>query len=115
MRVVLIGVLAVVLVCSGCGRGKGSAGAPPPARTGGLIVTPANALSGRVVSVNTSARFVVISFPVGRLPLLEQRMAVYHGSLKSGEIKITGPQRDDKIVADILAGEAAVGDEVRPE
>jgi hypothetical protein len=40
-------------------------------------------------------------------------MNVYRRGLKVGEVKVTGPQRDDNIVADITAGEAAVGDEVR--
>jgi hypothetical protein len=30
-----------------------------------------------------------------------------------GEVRITGPQNDDNIVGDILAGEAALGDSIR--
>jgi hypothetical protein len=33
--------------------------------------------------------------------------------LKVGEVKVTGPQREDNIVADLAAGEAEVGDEAR--
>jgi hypothetical protein len=33
--------------------------------------------------------------------------------LKVAEISVTGPQREDSIVADIVAGEAEVGDDVR--
>jgi hypothetical protein len=35
--------------------------------------------------------------------------------LKAGEVKITGPQRDSDIVADLTAGDAQVGDDVREQ
>jgi hypothetical protein len=76
-------------------------------------VTPAAQVQGRVASVNPKARYVVLSFPIGALPALEQRMQVYRSGLKVGEIKITGPHRDFNIAADILTGECQVGDEVR--
>ena len=78
-----------------------------------LIVTPETALIGKVVSANANARFVVLNFPIGRLPSLDQRLNVYRNGLKVGEVKVTGPQRDDNTVADIVAGESKVGDEVR--
>ena len=52
-------------------------------------------------------------FAVGQMPMLEQKLNVYRGGLKTGEVRITGPQRDDNIVADIVVGDAAAGDEVR--
>jgi hypothetical protein len=79
----------------------------------GPIITPAYVLTGKVVRVNPTSRFIVISFPLGRMPSLEQRMDVYRSKLKVGEIRVTGPQRDDKVVADLLSGDAALGDEVR--
>jgi hypothetical protein len=33
--------------------------------------------------------------------------------LKVGEVRVSGPQRDDNIVADLVTGTAAAGDEVR--
>jgi hypothetical protein len=42
-----------------------------------------------------------------------QILTVSRDGLKVGEVKVSGPQRDDNIVADITAGEARVGDEVR--
>jgi hypothetical protein len=77
-----------------------------------LVVTPENALTGKVVKVNTTARFVVLSFPVGHLPGMEQRLNVTRRGLKVGEVKITGPQQEENIVADIMAGDAEEGDEV---
>ena len=78
-----------------------------------LIVTPDNGLSGRVTSFNPNLRFVVLTFPVGQMPAIDQRLSVYRGGLKVGEVKVTGPQQDDNIVADIVAGDSAKGDEVR--
>jgi hypothetical protein len=78
-----------------------------------LIVTPEAGLQGKVLRANTAGRFVVLNFPVGHLPSLEQRLSVYRLGLKVGEVKVTGPQLDDNIVGDVVAGEAAVGDVVR--
>jgi hypothetical protein len=80
-----------------------------------LVVTPETALVGRVASVNTSSRFVVLNFPLGRLPGVEQHLNLYRSGSKVGEVKITGPQHDDNIVADLVTGDAAVGDQVRGE
>jgi hypothetical protein len=85
-----------------------SAAAAPQA-----IVTPDNSLTARVVSYNASGRFVVLGFPVGQMPKLEQSLFLYREGMKVGEVKITGPQREDNIVADLVTGEAQVGDEVR--
>jgi hypothetical protein len=106
----------VILVC-GCagpkpaatGEGQGFA----DTRNQSLIVTPENALSGKVLKVNPEARFVVLNFPIGKLPFIGQRLSVYRYNLKVGEVKVTGPQREDNIVADISAGEAQPGDDVR--
>ena len=58
-------------------------------------------------------RYVVLTFPLGHMPALEQHLNVYHQGMKVGEVRVTGPQLDDNIVADILTGDAAVTDEVR--
>lgn len=88
--------------------------AKPAATTPGtLIVTPGSGLTGKVAKYNDAGRFVVLEFPVGHMPALEQRLFVYHNGLKVGELKVTGPQRDDHIVADLTNGEAQAGDEAR--
>ena len=119
--------LCAALVLSGCfarrttgprdsGR-VGSDGAFASAGTNSgnqkLIVTPGSSLVGKVAFVNTTARFVVLNFPIGHLPALEQRLNIYRSDLKVGEVKVTGPQYDDNIVADLLAGDSAIGDQVR--
>jgi len=127
--------LLSLVICVGCAGGK--TGKPAPvfdeAAVGGpfpqplksptkskrsdtkpskLIVTPKNALTGRVVRYNDAGRFVVLDFLLGRTPAVDQRMFVYRHGLKVGEVKINAWQRENLIVADLIAGEAAEGDEV---
>ena len=83
------------------------------AKSAGLIVTPENSLIGKVVRYNDAGRFVVVDFPLGRTPAVDQRMFVYRRGLKVGEVKISTWQRENLVVADLTAGEAGEGDEVR--
>jgi hypothetical protein len=69
--------------------------------------------AGKVIKVNATARFIVVNFPVGTLPAQGTTLGVFRDGLKTAEAKITGPQLDDNIVADLISGEAQVGDEVR--
>lgn len=80
-----------------------------------LIVTPAEGLVGKVATVNSEDGFVVLTFPIGHLPVLGERLGVYHLGLKVGEVKITGPQLDDNVVGDLVKGEAQPGDQVRDQ
>jgi hypothetical protein len=91
--------------------------APAPVVTNNSapIVTPGGAIRGQVASVNASGRFVVLSYPIGGLPSVEKRLNVYHNGLKVAELKVTGPQRDNNIVADIVAGQCGPGDQVRED
>lgn len=121
----LAGVLFCLMILSGCGRKQapvaqwptaGFAGATTNSNSGEkVVITPEKSLVGKVAKVNVTARFVVLNFPVGRLPALEQRLQVYRGGLKVGELKVTGPQLDDAIVADVTTGDAEAGDEVRDQ
>ncbi len=86
-----------------------------PSTTLNPIVTPDNSLAARVASYNAAGRFVVLSFPVGRMPNMDQTLFLYRNGLKAGEVKITGPQRDNDIVADLVTGTAQPGDEVRDQ
>ena len=84
--------------------------APPPA-----IVTPDEAQRATVAMYNPVGRFVVLVFPAGSLPKHGQEFFIYHGGLKAGEIKITGPDRDNSTVADLMNGTAQAGDVVRDQ
>jgi hypothetical protein len=92
---------------------SGVTNTPPSA--GRLIVSPENGFFGKVARANQNLRFVVLAFPITRMPAIEQRLVVYRGGLKVGEVKISGPQQDENIVADIVAGDADAGDEVRDQ
>jgi hypothetical protein len=77
------------------------------------IVTPATASRGKVSWLNKEGRFVIVTFPFGHVPKADQRLNVYRAGLKVGELKVTGPQREENTVADITTGEAQLNDEVR--
>jgi len=79
------------------------------------IVTPDNSLAGKVVSYNSLGRFVVLGFPVDQMAKMDQTFFLYRAGLKVAEVKITGPQRDNNIVADLVSGDAQVGDEARDQ
>lgn len=96
-----------------------SNGSPTPADSSKptpAIVTPATGNRGRIASVNLAARHVVVSFPIGlALPVPDQKLSVYRAGLKVAELKVSKERIDVNVVADIVAGECAVNDEVRTE
>lgn len=92
--------------------GTGNPSAPPPEGES-AIVTPASPRVGRITLVNASARYVIITYSLGHVPARESRLHAYRGGLKVAELKVTDFSRDINTVADIVAGECRVGDEVR--
>ncbi len=121
-RASAVGFVVAGLVVSGCASSapsaNNSARSNVPERAAEktkpqLIVTPEPRLVGSVIAYNPAGRFVVIEFPVGNLPVRDQRLAVYRQGLKVGEVRITGPERDYSTVADVISGEALKGDEIR--
>ena len=79
------------------------------------IVTPDYSLAAKVISVNTDARFVVLSFPAGQMPKVDQTLFLYRDGLKVAEVRVTGPQQDNDTVADLTSGDAQAGDTVRDQ
>ena len=77
------------------------------------VLTPSTEKFGRVAMVNASARFVVLNFPIGEVAARGQRLNVYRNGLKVGEVQVTGPQRENNTVADIVTGNPRVDDDVR--
>ena len=115
-RSAIIAILAAGLAASSCARkpkSTSSGAGAPTQQFPKLILTPETGLSGHVVRVNANGRFAILNFPVGHLPSIEQRLNVYRLGLKTGEILVTGPQLDDNIVGDVVAGDVQPGDEVR--
>ena len=79
------------------------------------IVTPDSSLTAKVAAYNSAGRFVVLTFPVGLMPAMGRTLFLYRDGLKSGVVKVTGPQQDNNMVADLVNGTAQVGDEVREQ
>ncbi len=129
MRFQVATLAVALLLCAGCASKKQTGPQPQfgpiqpttvsaavvtnSANAGRPIITPDTGLSGKVVSYNETGRFVVISFPLGRLPAVDQRLFVYRQGLKSGEVKADRNQQGEYAVADLVSGEAQPGDEVR--
>jgi len=80
-----------------------------------ITVTPRAPILGRVSAMNGGLRFVVIDFSLGGVPALERRLGVYRNGQRVGEVKISGPQSETLIAADITEGTVQVGDEVKED
>ena len=121
------GMRIAILILSGClfgfgcantnsslptpsGRQKASNASRQPA-----YVVPATSDTGKIAMVNEGGRFVVITFPLGGVPGGGQRLNVYRQGVKVAELRVTGPQRDNHTVADIVSGEAQVNDDARAD
>jgi hypothetical protein len=91
------------------GSPKTTATAPQP------IVTPETSLTATVVSYNSVGRFVVLNYPMNQMPKQDQTLFVYRNGLKVGQLKVTGPQRDTHIVADLVSGDVRPNDVVRDQ
>lgn len=121
MQVLLLVLVLCALAVSGCASKRPISSPPATAEAtqsrkpdGGKkpIVTPDTSLNGKVINVNLTGRFVVLNFPPGRMPQAEQHLNLYRNGLKVGEVSVSGPQYDDDIVADLIAGQAQAGDAV---
>lgn len=116
MRICVL-VLVALWVGAGCrsGEKKDAAAARGPGEQprGQLTPIPVLPLAGKVASVNSQLRFVVLDFSLGGMPRAEQILSVYHQGQKVAEVRVSGPQLGAYIAADVVAGLVQVGDEVR--
>jgi hypothetical protein len=112
-RFVFSSLVVATVLLSGCTLFKRKPAPPAVVAPPVAIVTPDSSLTGKVVSFNTTARFVVLNFPSHQMPNKGQQLFLYRAGLKVGEVKVTGPQNDDNIVADLVSGEVKAGDDVR--
>lgn len=97
---------------AGCASEPAGA-AHPPKPSPKLLVVPVHTVVGRVIRVNPVGQFAILGFPVGVMPAPDQRLSVYRGPLKVGEVKVSGRPVGQNIAADLLEGDCAPGDEVR--
>jgi hypothetical protein len=114
-KISLVALLSAAILTDGCAGKQTSTVAAPAPVAANPIVTPAFSLAAKVVSVNIAGRFVVLSFPSGGLPKLQQTLFLYRTGLKVAEVKVSGPQEETNIVADLISGEAQAGDTVRDQ
>jgi hypothetical protein len=106
--------VSVLVGCKSRSKPDGeAASAPSSAASTNFVVTPSIDLIGRVSTVNTKDRFVVVSYPTSLVPERGQKLNVYREGRKVGELRVGGFSQDNLTTADILAGEIYVGDDVR--
>lgn len=118
----LILILAGAVCVTGCSKTKSRRGPDAVGPNGAASVQPAEmsvvpsaSVSGRVASVNVPGQFVIVTFESGPMPVPDQKLNVYRGGMKVGEVKVSREQLGQNAAADIIAGEARVGDTVRPD
>lgn len=117
-------IAAALLVFVGCAQsppGESSMAPEAPPETEELT-TPkfelASSVEGKVVSVRSDLRYVVVDFSFSRLPQLGHTMGVYRGADRVGEVRITqSPNQalNGAMIADIKEGEVRPGDSVRAD
>jgi hypothetical protein len=78
-----------------------------------LIVSPSHEFYGTVAAVDPHGRFVVLNFPLGQMPAVDTVLPVFRHGVNVGQVKITGPQRDDNTAADVISGDLQVDDDAR--
>jgi hypothetical protein len=110
-------VFAILLIglALGCRSNKGDQEAQTPQAqvNTNLTYTPVTSPQGTIKHINKLGRFVVIEFPGATLPQPDQRVFVYRNNLKVGELRISTFKEDTHCVADIVAGDPQLQDEVR--
>ncbi|MBE7499803.1 MAG: hypothetical protein HS113_05740 [Verrucomicrobiales bacterium] len=88
---------------------------PPAPEPRYPVLTPITPVQGRVVFLNAKLRFVIVDFTFHQLPQAGQRLGLYRGTARVGEVRVSGPFRGQTTVADVMSGEARVGDQVRED
>jgi hypothetical protein len=96
---------------SGC-LGTGAT-APAGSAAGAREPSPPETGAARIASVNTELRFAVVDFSTQTMPPVGTRVNVYRGDKQVGTLRITEPVHAPLATADIIDGEARVGDEAR--
>lgn len=110
--------IILIGLCAGCSHLKPkhpheAAGKTKSTQPAPIAVVPVEFPSGKIVSVNAELRYVVVDFGVGRAPTANEHLDIYRQSQKVGELKISQQSRSNLFAADIVAGDARVGDEVK--
>ena len=109
--------LVFVAVTFGCStpvtKAPARASAPVPPQSVAPAPSEVGSEPAKIVSVNPELRFVVIDFDTSPMAPVGTRLSVYRGGKEVGAVRVTEPARAQLATADIVQGEARVGDEVR--
>jgi hypothetical protein len=111
---VLVFLLMAGILVSGCAFHKPKTASPAP-NADTTIVTPDTSLAAKVIVYNPDGRYVVLSFPIGQMPKTGQSLFLYRNGLKVAEVKTDTWQHNNYVVADLVTGDARVGDEARDQ
>jgi hypothetical protein len=108
-----------VAVATGCAGGARLApGGVPQAVPFEAMPSPIRPLDqsvGRVLRVHGGLRFVVVDFSLSELPAPGTRLEVHRNGMRVGVLKAGHFRRETTMAADVVSGEVAEGDDVRPE
>ena len=110
----LLSLLVAGILLSGCASHRQKPITPAPGASN-KIVTPDASLAAKVVQFNSIGRYVVLSFPAGKLPKVGDNLYIYHNGLKVAEVRTDTWQLNNYVVADMVTGDAQIGDEVRDQ
>ncbi len=98
----------------GGGLGRPSAGATTsPTNAAAAKATMLLPASGRIHSVSPVAPFVVVDYILGGMPPLQSTLDVFRAGQKVGQVRLSGPEQNGFVAADILSGILQIDDEVR--
>ncbi len=117
-HLLVCGLLALSFTVTGCihTTTTGSVDPQPVAKPDQIVQQPTSPFGpspAKITLFNATHNFVVVDFSSRVLPPIGTTMPVYRKGLKVGEVRITEPVRGQLATADVVAGEARVGDEVR--
>ncbi len=107
--------LALLAACGGKAR-RDAPEARGPAYSGpSPVILPLDEPTGLVVKVEERLRFVVIDYALEEAPPQGQLLFLYREGQKVSRLRVSGPTGGRSVVADILEGTAAAGDEARSQ
>ena len=125
MRLVMVMFVAILLLWSaGCARGPEPDRFAPIDTSGWAQVHVAESdrkpkvisqetIVGTVVKVHGPGGFVILNFPPGQIPRPDALLDLYRRGVKMGEVRVTARQLDDYVVADLVMGQAEMGDQAK--
>lgn len=112
-------ILAGVLSIAACGCSSGSNKAEPRIQPGRAaprpIVRGLDGSVGRIESIRTDLRLVVLDYSLSILPQHGELLSVWRDGIEVGQVRVTGPARPGtgKIGGEYVSGDVRAGDTVR--